>query len=283
MNNSVFGKTVENVYKRKDVRLKTNANEAIKLTSKPQYQDFRQFNDELYGIMMKKFRVNLDKPVQVGFAVLELSKLLMLEFYYDHFKQMYPQARILYTDTDSFILDVPTEDVYQDMLPLIDKWYDTSDYPKDNPLHTNKNKKVLGKFKDELSGKIITEYIGLRAKMYSVKVKDGAVIKKHKGISKTADIKHENYIEALFDERVFYHANVKIGSSLHQVNTTVVEKKSLVANDTKRIQKSPYFSYAIGHWRTLALGILDEIVMITNKLINTEQRSIITGSWKRFP
>ncbi|KAL8566562.1 hypothetical protein ACOMHN_054784 [Nucella lapillus] len=110
MNNSCFGKTMENPHKRKDVRLVTEENKAIKLTSKPEYQDFRRFHDYLYGITMKKIRVNLDKPVFIGFTVLELSKLLMLEFLYDYFKPLYPNSRVLYTDTDSFILDIPTED-----------------------------------------------------------------------------------------------------------------------------------------------------------------------------
>ncbi|KAL8588879.1 hypothetical protein ACOMHN_051473 [Nucella lapillus] len=115
MNNSCFGKTMENPHKRKDVRLVTEENKAIKLTSKPEYQDFRRFHDYLYGITMKKIRVNLDKPVFIGFTVLELSKLLMLEFLYDYFKPLYPDSRVLYTDTNSFILDIPTEDFYKDM------------------------------------------------------------------------------------------------------------------------------------------------------------------------
>ncbi|KAL8558723.1 hypothetical protein ACOMHN_036390 [Nucella lapillus] len=95
---------MENPHKRKDVRLVTEENKAIKLTSKPEYQDFRRFHDYLYGITMKKIRVNLDKPVFIGFTVLELSKLLMLEFLYDYFKPLYPDSRVLYTNTDSFIL-----------------------------------------------------------------------------------------------------------------------------------------------------------------------------------
>ncbi|KAL8571835.1 hypothetical protein ACOMHN_033362 [Nucella lapillus] len=93
MNNSCFGKTMENPHKRKDVRLVTEENKAIKLTSKPEYQDFRRFHDYLYGITMKKMRVNLDKPVFIGFTVLELSKLLMLEFLYDYFKPLYPDSK----------------------------------------------------------------------------------------------------------------------------------------------------------------------------------------------
>ena len=250
MNNACFGKTMENPHKRKDIRLVTKENQAIKLTSKPQYQDFRKFHDSLYGIMMKKTKVKLDKPVFIGFCVLELSKLLMLEFLYDYFKPRYPDSKVLYTDTDSFILDIPTEDFYEDMRK--DRWwYDTSDYPKDSPLHSNRNKKVIGKMKDELNGTLIKEYVGLRSKMYSVSSMTG-VTKKAKGISKQSvkkNITHENYKEALLNSKVFYHENTSLQSNLHQINTTVVQKKSLEATNSKRVFSTPEFSYAIGHWR----------------------------------
>ena len=256
MNNSCFGKTMENPHKRKDVRLTTKENQAIKLVSKPQYQTFKRFNDYLYGIMMKKNKVMLDKPVFIGFSVLELSKLLMLEFLYDYFKPLYPESKVLYTDTDSFILDIPTEDFYKDMEVEVAKgaegWYDTSDYPKDSPLHSSINRKVIGLMKDELCGQLIKEYIGLRSKMYSV-ASQKSVIKKAKGVSKPVvkmTISHDNYKEALFDSKVFHHDNVKLSSNLHEISTSVVKKKSLDSTNTKRVFVDPEFSYAIGHWRT---------------------------------
>ena len=257
MNNSCFGKTMENPHKRKDVRLVTKEGEAIKLTSKPNYQEFRRFHDQLYGVMMKKLKVKLDKPVFIGFTVLELSKLLMLEYLYDYFKPLYPEAKVLYTDTDSFILDVPCEDIYEDLQSEVNKgsesWYDTCDYPKESPLHSVINKKVIGKMKDEMNGKIIKEYVGLRSKMYSVSSQVG-VIKKAKGISKPVvkmSITHENYKESLFEEQTFYHKNVGISSKLHEINTTVVNKKSLDSKNTKRVFVNPVFSYSPGHYKTM--------------------------------
>ena len=250
MNNACFGKTMENPHKRKDIRLVTRESQAMKLTSKPQYQDFRKFHDSLYGIMMKKTKVTLDKPSFIGLSVLELSKLLMLEFLYDYFKPKYPDSKVLYTDTDSFILDVPTEDFYEDMTTDL-TWYDTSDYPKESPLHSNQNKKVIGKMKDELNGTVIKEYVGLRSKMYSVSSMTG-VTKKAKGISKQVvkkNITHDNYKEALFNSKVFHHQNTTLQSNLHQINTTIVQKKSLDATNSKRAFVNPEFSYAIGHWR----------------------------------
>ena len=105
--------------------------------------------------------------------------------------------------------------------------------------------------KDELNGKVVKEYIGLRSKMYSIDYDTGNT-RKAKGISKSvvkSQIKHENYKEALFDDKVFFHDNIKIVSSQHQINTTQVHKKSLASNDTKRVRCSPDFSYAIGHYK----------------------------------
>jgi hypothetical protein len=170
-NNSVFGKTMENPYKRRDIKVVTDKQRAIKLIVKPEYQGFKEFHESLYAISMKIKTVNLDKPVFIGLTVLELSKLLMYEFYYDYFKLKYPDATVLYTDTDSLIINVPTEDIYKDMETEL-KYYDTSDYPTDHPLYSTMNKKIVGKFKDELNGKPIEEYVGLRSKMYSIKTID---------------------------------------------------------------------------------------------------------------
>jgi hypothetical protein len=120
---------------------------------------------------MKQKEVKLDKPVFIGLTVLELSKLTLYKFYYDYFKLKYPDAVLLYTDTDSLIINVPTEDIYKDMETELEH-YDPSDYPKDHPLYSEENKKVVNKFKDELNGKLVEEYVGLRLKMYSIKIED---------------------------------------------------------------------------------------------------------------
>ena len=87
----------------------------------------------------------------------------MFEFYYNYFKIKYPEANILYTDTDSLIINVPTDDFYKDLETELNH-YDTSDYPTDHPLYSLTNKKIIGKMKDELNGKPIEEYVGLRPK-----------------------------------------------------------------------------------------------------------------------
>ena len=119
---------------------------------------------------MKKTEVKINKPIYLGQAVLDLSKTLMFEFWYDYLKPMYgDKIRLCYTDTDSFIMHIKTDDFYKDISADVDKWFDTSNFKtNDNgPLEIVKNKKVLGRFKDEIGGKIMTKFVGPRAKTYS--------------------------------------------------------------------------------------------------------------------
>ena len=251
MNNSCFGKTMESPYKRKDVRLVSTPQQAVKLTSKPRYQGYKEFHDSLYAVTMKTARVRLDKPVFIGMAILDLSKLLMYEFLYDYFKPKYPDCKVLYSDTDSFILSVPTEDFYKDLETELDH-YDFSDYPTTHPLHNQQNKKIIGKMKDEMNGKLISEYVGLRSKQYSIK-HDSGTSSKAKGIQKCAiknrEIKHEHYINALNGKEIQKYPNVFLRSKGHEIQTVVTPKKTLCANDTKRVMVTKEFAYALGHYK----------------------------------
>ena len=133
---------------------------------------------------MKNTEVRMNKPVYLGQVILDLSKTLIYEFWYDYIKPMYgDKARLCYTDTDSFIIHIKTEDFYKDISNDIDKWFDTSNFNKNDnrPLEIGKNKKVIGKFKDELGGKIMTEFCALRAKAYAYKLDDDVEKKKEKG------------------------------------------------------------------------------------------------------
>ena len=118
----------------------------------------------------------MNRPVYTGMCVLDLSKTLMYEFYYRHLDYKYgSKCQLLYTDTDSLLLEIKTEDVYKDMEKSI-SYYDTSNFPKNHPLHSQKNKKVIGKMKDECA-----EVACLRSKMYSVVLENDKNIKKCKG------------------------------------------------------------------------------------------------------
>ena len=136
---------------------------------------------------MKKTEVKINKPVYLGQAVLDISKTLMYEFWYDYIKLKYgDKARLCYTDTDSLVIYIETEDFYKDIAGDVEKWFDTSNYDEndDRPLPIGMNKKVIRKFKDELGGKVITEFITLRAKVYAYLKEDGSEHKRAKGTRK---------------------------------------------------------------------------------------------------
>ena len=112
---------------------------------------------------MKKTKVKMNRPIYLGFSILEIGKTIMYKMWYDYMMSKYGEkAKLCYTDTDGFIIFIKTEDLYEDIAPDVEEWFDTSDYIVDRPLPMGKNKKVLSKFKDDL--KIMTEFVGLRPK-----------------------------------------------------------------------------------------------------------------------
>ena len=158
MNNSVFGKTIENVRNHQDIKLVTNNERRNKLVSEPNYYTKKHFSENLLTIEMRKTKIIMNKPVYLGQAILDISKTLMYEFWYDYIKPKYHEkARLCCMDTDSFIIHIKTEDFYEDVSNDVDKWFDTSGYDKNDkkPLPIGINKKVIGMFKDELNGKIM--------------------------------------------------------------------------------------------------------------------------------
>ena len=159
MNNSVFGKTMENLRNRTIVKL-VRADEHRKrqsLLSDPLYAQHSIFGESLAGIQMHKDHILMKRPVYTCMFVLEFSKTLMYDFYYNHLEPRYgSNCQLLYTDTDSLLLDIKAKDNYKDMGEHLD-YYDTSDFPKDHPLHSQMNKKVLGKMKDECAGSLLSQ------------------------------------------------------------------------------------------------------------------------------
>ena len=143
----------------------------------------------------------MNKPVHLGLSILELSKILMYEFWYDYVKPKYGEkVKLCYMDTDSFIVYIKTDDIYKDIAEDVETRFDTSNYELDRPLPKGKNKKVIGLMKDELGGKIMTKFVGLRAKTYSYLIDDGSEDKKAKGTKKCVikrKLKFENYKNCL--------------------------------------------------------------------------------------
>ena len=147
MNNAVFGKTMENVRKHRDIKLVTTDKRRNQLVSEPNYHTTKYFSENLLAIEMKKTKVKMNKPVYLGMSILDISKTLMYEFWYDYIKPKYQdRAKLCYMDTDSFVIHIKTEDFYEDIADDVEKWFDTSNYSKDDnrPLPIGKNKKVIG-------------------------------------------------------------------------------------------------------------------------------------------
>ena len=175
MNNSVFGKTMENVRNHRDINLVTTDKRRSILASEPNYHSTKYISNNLLIMEMKKVEVKMNKLIYLGQAILDISKTLMYEFCYGYIKPKYVnKASLCYMDTDSFIMHIKTEDFYKDIAGDVDKWFDTSNYDKNDntPLPIGKNKKVIGMFKVELGGKIMIEFCALRAKAYAYKLDD---------------------------------------------------------------------------------------------------------------
>ena len=184
MNNSVFGKTMENIRKRVDVRLVTSKEKLSKLASKPTHVSSKIFNENLVAVHKIKETLTLNRPAYVGMCILDLSKTLMYDFHYNYIKSKYgDKAKLLFTDTDSLTHEIETKDVYQDFWNDKDR-FDNSDYPENSPDFNKTNKKVIGKFKDEAAGIPVVEFVGLRSKMYSYMKDNDKGGKTAKGIKK---------------------------------------------------------------------------------------------------
>ena len=240
MNNSVFGKTIENIRKRQNIHLVDDRKKALKLSSRPNFDRCTIFDRNLIAIHMKKTEVYFNKPVYVGQSILDLSKTLMFDFHYNYIKNKYgKKSELLFTDTDSLMYEIKTKDFYKDISPDILTKFDTSDY---NPNHksgipTGINKKVIGMFKDEVAGKQITHFVGLRPKLYSYKVEDEKELKKCKGIKKNVikkKLDFDDYVKCLFTGEKELRSMKIIKSENHDIYSKEVNKVALSNQDDKR-------------------------------------------------
>ena len=203
MNNAVFGKTMENVRKHRDIKLVKTDKKRNKLVSEPNFHTMKLIDNNLAIIEMKKVKVKMNKPIYLGLSILDISKITMYEFWYDYVKFKYEdKARLCYMDTDSFVVNIKTKDFYKDISQDVNKRFDTSNYTFDRPLPIGVNKKVIGLMKDELGGDIITEFVALRPKAYSYITNDFIEMKKAKGTKKCVVnkmLRFEDYKKCLFD------------------------------------------------------------------------------------
>ena len=248
MNNSVFGKTMENIRKRVDVRLVTDENKLLKMAAKPTYVSTKIFNENLVAVHKIKETLTLNRPAYVGMCILDLRKTLMYDFHYSYIKQKYgSKAKLLFTDTDSLTYEIEADDIYSDF------WKDKNRFDNSSPYFNKSNKKVIGKFKDEAAGVPVCEFIGLRSKMYSYMKDNDKGGKTAKGIKKNIikkNITHENYKNVLFNNEQMHHTMKTIRSNLHQLGSYELNKVSLSCFDDKRyILEDGIRSYAYGHYK----------------------------------
>ena len=167
MVNSVYGKTMENLRKRVSVKLVNNEKDYVKFVSRPTFVSQKFLDKNLVAIHKVKPVLLLNKPIYVGFCVLDLSKLLMYDWHYNYFVKKF-DCSLCFTDTDSLVSEIRGVDGVYEKVHEDKDLFDFSDYSKESKFYDDSNKKAIGKMKDEMSGKVISEFVGLKSKMYSL-------------------------------------------------------------------------------------------------------------------
>ena len=231
---------MENIRKHRSLKLITNKDKYLRTVMKPNFKSGVLFGENLMGCEMGRTKVVMNKPVYLGQAILDLSKIIMYEFHYNYMKPKFKDFQLCYMDTDSLIYDINTEDFYADIADDVQTRLDTSCYNPDRPLPIGLNKKVISLMEDELGGAIMTEFVALRPKLYSYKKLDGSEDKKCKGIKKCVikkTLTFEDYKTCLFNDSTEYRSQLMFSSSKHEVHTIEVNMVALNRDDDKRISK----------------------------------------------
>jgi len=254
--NACYGKTMERPDNRIIIKLVSELKSYFAGVSKATFKSSKIINEDLVSLELKHAMLKAEKPIYLGFVILELAKFYMYEFHYCVMKKFFDKRlTLLYTDTDSLIYEIQTNDVYREFAtPDIRKVFDFSNYPKDHFLYSEKGKKVPGLFKDETASFPIQNFIGLRSKMYCIKKKQGDEIRMAKGVKKPVvqnDLRYEHYEHCLFEGEKFEHDFHSIKSVRHKVVTTHQTKVSLSSFDDKRWLLDCVNSLPYGHYKLL--------------------------------
>lgn len=260
-NNSLFGKLMENLRKRSSVRLCNTPKKLVTYCSKVSFKRSIEIAQDLIGVLLSPEHICLDRPVFMGQAILDLSKLRMYKLQYselaEYRKRFNCKINILAGDTDSFFLQCKNVSLRSQLLPAMieDGLLDTSNYPPNHELYSNKFACQIGKFKDEGAGvAAYKEWVFLRPKCYSLLSNDeGYGTKKAKGVSKLAvqkKLTHADYKRVYEDAgECVYVKQARIGSVNHQLYTMSSSKRALTCIDDKRAWTDGNTSYAYGHYR----------------------------------
>lgn len=254
MNNSTFGKFIENQRNRRDVKIAIKRRQFINWVSKPNFYDFSAFSENFVAVELKKSTVKLNRPIACGFTTLCVSKAFVYSFFYKVLKPMFNnKIHLGYTDTDAYITLVQTENLIETLRPFADDFFDFSNLDKNHPLYSTKNASEMGFLKCEAQGKNISEFISLKSKMYCLTI-DGKEKKVAKGVHRSAlsnQVRRDHYYNALFAEsdasqhRVTF--NTIRSDGLHRIGTLKQVKLGITSYDDKRkiledkINSVPFF------------------------------------------
>ncbi|GBL71224.1 hypothetical protein AVEN_264230-1 [Araneus ventricosus] len=251
LNNSFYGKCLQNVRKRVNVKGALTVDECKKYLSSPALEYFEPLNESLTLFKMKQTNLRLDKPIYIGFTVLEISKLRLYELYFSYFKKFYnSKCTLLYTDTDSLYLHIETSNVYEDIKNNFADIMDLSNFDESHPLFSKTNKGRLGTLKNETC-QPIREFVGLKPKMYSLLCEDRSVKKTAKGVKKSSlvALTHEKYMEVLKEELSIRDLQYSIRSKKHVLETVVQNKTTLSSfYDKKFLSDDGISTFAYGHY-----------------------------------
>jgi len=258
LNNFLFGKCLQGVRNHLDVKVIASVSQVKKYAKDPRFFDFREINDKVSLFLMKKTKVKLDKPIFIGFTVLELSKVLVYSFHYNYIGVTYGNnSSLLNMDTDGLIYHIQTPDVYSDMQNNL-HIFDTSDYPKDNILYSNYNKKRPGTIKDEKNSLIITSCASPKAKMISLEILNPNMKiinhKRCKGIKKYVinnKLNHSHFSKAVLNQILTYAKMNTFRSKNHKIGSYTINKIGLHSFDDKRYLYDSINSLSYGHYKLM--------------------------------
>ena len=266
-NNSVFGKMMENIRKHRNIKLVMTEEKYLRTVMHPNFKSGVLSGENLMGCEMGKIKVVMNKPVYLGQAIFDLSKIVMYEFHYDYMIPKYgDRLKLCYMDTDSLVYHLKTEDFYADIVDDVPARFNTSGYCPNRPLPVGLNEKVIGLMKEELGGAIMTEFVTLRPKLYSYKMLDGSEDKKCKGIRKCIvkkTLTFEDYMTCLFSDSTEYRSQLMFRSSKHEDHTIEVNKVALNRDDDKRTPRKDGISTFLRGYKDLSWSpILGELSLI---------------------
>lgn len=259
LNNAVFGKTMESLRKRFKMELVSCPRRLQKLINKQTFKNCTTYSKNLAAVSLENKIIMFNKPIYIGFAVLDISKTKMYEYHYNVMKTHYGKnITLMYTDTDSLVYYILTNDFYKDLAVnsnLLDNM-DTSNLPKDHPCYIPDRKKIPGLFSDETDGLVMTEFCAVRAKSYAYKL-NGMEKIKAKGICGHVVKYHMSFNDhkkCLFDDSDLdvFTQNVSIRSFKHQLKTIKSNKLTYNNYDDKRIiLEDKVHTYAHGHYKSV--------------------------------